>query len=81
MNENQGSSKHLTNKHICQSLHFSEAYLAKCEIETNLECPVKNCNDLFSNRSALNFHLEKVHRIALNVNVLSSWHCFHRSNT
>lgn len=53
--------------HVCQNLHFSQEYLSKCEIETDLECAVKNCGEIFSNRSALNLHLEKVHRVRLKV--------------
>lgn len=59
-----------SNQHVCQILHFSREYLSKCEIATDLECAIKNCGEVFSNRSALNLHLDKVHRVQLKVHII-----------
>lgn len=44
---------------ICPSLEF----LQNEKIVTNVVCTVPNCDEIFSNQSNLNFHIEKVHKI------------------
>lgn len=49
-------------KHVCTSICPSLEYLSKSEIVTNVTCTVPGCDEVFSQLSALSFHLEKVHR-------------------
>lgn len=50
-------------KHACSVICPSMEYLEKSEIITNVKCTVEKCDEVFSQISALNFHLEKVHKI------------------
>jgi len=54
-------------KHECSIICPSYEYLIGLSINTDLICSVPNCDEIFSNSSALNFHLEKVHRLNQNV--------------
>jgi hypothetical protein len=58
-----------TTTHVCSQVHFSLDFLKNSEILTHLTCPVTNCDEILSQKSALNFHLQKVHRIDLKVNL------------
>lgn len=49
--------------HICTVICPSLEFLNKVEIITNVVCSVENCDEVFSHQSALNLHLEKVHRL------------------
>jgi ferredoxin-like protein FixX len=55
--ENEGHSRHKCYT-VCPTLD----YLSKEKIETDAKCTVANCDAIFSQVSALNFHMEKVHR-------------------
>jgi hypothetical protein len=50
-------------KHECSIICPSYEYLIGLSINTDLICTVPNCDEIFSNSSALNLHLEKVHRL------------------
>lgn len=50
-------------KHICSVICPTMEYLEKSEIITNVKCSVPECDEVFSQISALNLHLEKVHKI------------------
>lgn len=50
-------------KHTCGVICPSVEYLEKTEIITNVVCTVIGCDEVFSQISALNLHLEKVHKI------------------
>ena len=52
-----------TSKHTCSIICPDVEFLKKIEIVTDVICPVPNCDEIFSQVSALNLHLEKVHRI------------------
>jgi len=54
-------------KHECSIICPSYEYLIGLSINTDLICTVPNCDEIFSNSSALNLHLEKVHRLCQNV--------------
>ena len=56
-------------KHDCSAIFPSCEYLRSLSIETDLPCTVTGCDDRFSHSSALNFHLEKVHRINNKVHI------------
>ncbi len=49
--------------HECSLICPSLEYLRKSRINTNVVCTVPNCDQIFSQESALKFHLKKVHRI------------------
>ena len=57
-------------KHDCRIICPSYEYLIGLSINTDLICTVPNCDEIFSNSSALNLHLEKVHRLNQNVKLL-----------
>ena len=46
-------------KHKCSLICPSFEFLSKAKISTNLVCTVPNCDEIFSQESALNLHLEK----------------------
>ena len=50
-------------KHTCSLICPSLEFLSKAKISTNLVCTVLNCDEIFSQESALNLHLEKAHKI------------------
>ncbi len=60
---NENNSK----KHECSIICPSYDFLINLSINTDVLCTVPNCDEIFSNTSALNFHLEKVHRLSQNV--------------
>lgn len=49
--------------HTCSSICPSFDYLMNEKITTDILCIVPNCDEIFSNSSALNLHLKKTHRI------------------
>ena len=51
------------NDHECCVVMPSRDYLLEAKIQTDLKCPVLNCDQIFKNLSALNFHMEKSHGI------------------
>ena len=59
--ENDEKKKKKT--HTCSLICPSLEYLSKARISTNVVCTVPNCEEIFSQESALNLHLKKVHRI------------------
>jgi hypothetical protein len=61
--ENYNSKNPNNKKHVCSIICPDLDFLNKVEIITDVVCPVPNCDEIFSQVSALNFHLEKVHRI------------------
>ena len=65
--ENSESSSSNKEPHVCTSICPSLEFLRNEKIVTNVECTVPNCGEIFQNQSNLNFHLEKVHRVKLNV--------------
>lgn len=50
-------------KHECKIICPTIEFLQNAKIVTNVVCPVENCDEKFSHQSALNFHLDKVHKI------------------
>ena len=50
-------------KHKCQIITPTIEYLNNEQILTDILCTVPNCNEIFSNISALNLHLNKVHKL------------------
>jgi hypothetical protein len=50
-------------KHTCSIICPDVEFLNKAEILTDVVCPVPNCDNIFSQVSALNLHLEKAHRL------------------
>jgi hypothetical protein len=55
-------------KHSCSAICPDVEFLNKAEILTDVVCPVPNCDNVFSQVSALNLHLEKAHRLNQKVN-------------
>ena len=53
--------------HKCSSICPSLEFLQNEKIVTNVVCTVPNCDEIFLNLSNLNFHLEKVHKLKLEV--------------
>jgi hypothetical protein len=49
--------------HKCQIITPTIDYLNNQQILTDVLCSVPNCNEIFSNISALNLHLKKVHKL------------------
>lgn len=50
-------------KHKCKIIAPTIEYLNNEKILTDLLCTVPHCNEIFSNISALNLHLNKVHKL------------------
>ncbi len=57
--------------HKCSSICPSLEFLKNEKIITNVVCTVPNCDEIFPNQSNLNFHLEKVHKLKLQVFILT----------
>ena len=53
--------------HTCSAICPSFEFLQNEKILTDVVCTVPNCDEIFSNVSALNFHVEKVHKIKIDV--------------
>ncbi len=56
--------------HKCSSICPSLEFLQNEKILTNVVCTVPNCDEIFLNQSNLNFHLEKVHKLKIEVILL-----------
>lgn len=72
-NQNQFKSdlttQSLQKKHDCSIICPSYEYLSTLSVNTDIICTVPNCDEIFSNSSALNLHLEKVHRLNQKVKI------------
>ena len=56
-------NQEVNTRHKCSLVCPSFEYLNQAKIITNCVCTVPNCDEIFSQESALNLHLEKVHKI------------------
>ena len=64
-NSNDRASNSYANKvkHECKVICPTIEFLQNAKIVTDVVCPVEHCDEKFSQQSALNFHLDKVHKI------------------
>lgn len=74
------SSRLNNTRHTCEIITPTIDYLNNSQILTDLLCTVPNCNEIFSNISALNLHLKKVHKI-ISSTISNTSTCFNKLNT